>query len=57
MANDNQLRVTTRTINYGDEVKKIWGEEWNKRDYVYHFSNDRKFYEPLEQDVFYLGAE
>ena len=35
--------VKTRVINWAAEVRKEWGEEWNKPEIAYEFSNDRKF--------------
>lgn len=36
-------KVSTRTINYSALVRKEWGENWNKPDIAYEFSNGRKF--------------
>lgn len=35
--------VTTRTYNWGDEVRRQWGAEWARPDVAYEMSNDRKF--------------
>lgn len=35
--------VKTRIINWAAEVRKEWGEDWNKPEPAYQFSNDRKF--------------
>lgn len=40
---ENTKPVTTRVINWGAEVRKIWGDEYHKPDVVYEFSNSRKF--------------
>lgn len=34
---------TTRTIDYSAQVRRVWGDEWHKRETVYEFSNGRKF--------------
>lgn len=33
----------TRTIDWGGEIRKAWGDEWHKREVAYKFSNGRKF--------------
>lgn len=33
----------TRSLDWAAIVRKIWGDEWNKRETVYEFSNKRKF--------------
>lgn len=34
---------STRTISFGAEVRRAWGDEWGKKDIAYKFSNGRKF--------------
>ena len=34
---------TTRTTDYGAQVRKAWGDQWHKREPAYEFSNGRKF--------------
>lgn len=36
--------VSSRVLNYGDMVKKLWGDEYYKPDVVYEMSNGRKYY-------------
>lgn len=36
-------KVTTRTIDVGAQVRKIWGENWAKPDIAYRESNGRTF--------------
>lgn len=33
----------TRTLSWAAIVRKLWGDEWTKKETVYEFSNDRKF--------------
>ncbi len=35
--------VTTRVLNWAAEVRKAWGDEYQKPDVAYEFSNGRKF--------------
>lgn len=39
----NPPPVTTKPIDYAALVKKAEGEEWNKPEVAYEFSNNRKF--------------
>ena len=34
---------STRTLDWGSIVRKVWGDDWLKRDTAYEFSNGRKF--------------
>lgn len=34
---------TTRSLDWAAIVRKVWGDDWNKREVVYEFSNKRKF--------------
>lgn len=36
-------RPTTRVINWLDEVRRSWGEEWNVPETCYQFTGGRKF--------------
>jgi len=38
-----KLPPFTRTISFGAEVKRMWGDEWVKKDIGYEFSNGRQF--------------
>lgn len=42
MANE-QNPVTTKLIDYAALVRKVEGEDMNKKEDVYEFSNGRKF--------------
>lgn len=33
----------TRTISFGALVRKLWGDEWHKKETVYEFGKARKF--------------
>lgn len=39
----NPPPVVTKPIDFAALVRKVLGEEYNKKDVVYEFSNDRKF--------------
>jgi hypothetical protein len=41
MANENP--VQTKEIDFASLVRKVEGEDMNKKDEVYEFSNGRKF--------------
>lgn len=43
--NDQKLvyKVTNSKIDYGNNVRRIWGVEWAQKDIVYRFSNGRIF--------------
>ena len=41
--------VSTRTRDYGSEIRKAWGDEWHKKETAYEFSNGRKFVSPGDQ--------
>lgn len=45
-----------RTINYGAQVRKIWGDEWHKKEVGYEFSNGRKFNDPGNAGGPYTGT-
>lgn len=45
-----------RTINYGAQVKKLWGDEWHKKETGYEFSNGRKFDDPGVSGGPYTGT-
>lgn len=32
---------STRTIDWAAYVRKVWGDEWNRKDIVYVFSNGK----------------
>lgn len=49
MANE----VTFKTINWAQLVQQVLGEEYKKPDYVYEFSNGRKFDESGPDGAFY----
>lgn len=38
----------TRPIDYAALVRQAWGDEWNKPDTAYKFSNAREFKDPGE---------
>lgn len=40
MATEN--KVNFREINLSAEIKKIWGQEWNRPETSYEWSNGRK---------------
>ena len=46
----------TRTIDYGAQVRKVWGDEWHKKETAYEFSNGRKFNDPGNVGGPYLGT-
>lgn len=33
----------TRSLDWAALVRKIWGDEWHKKEVVYEFQNKRKF--------------
>lgn len=33
----------TRTLSWAAIVRRLWGDEWNKKETVYQFSNGREF--------------
>lgn len=33
----------TRVLSWAAAVKKAWGDQWNKKETVYQFSNGREF--------------
>lgn len=33
----------TKSVDWGAQVRQIWGDEWHKDDVVYKFSNGREF--------------
>ena len=35
--------VTTKQLDYAALVRKVWGEELNKKETAYEFSDGRKF--------------
>ena len=37
------LPPNSREISYSDLVRKMWGDEWHKKEIAYQFSNGRKF--------------
>ncbi len=38
-------KPTTVTYDWGALVREAWGDAFLQREYVYRFSNDRKFYD------------
>lgn len=43
----------TSSADLGAEVRKIWGEKWNKPTIAYEFSNGRKFEMRTEDAAIY----
>ncbi len=39
---ENSKPVTTRILNWGAEVRKAWGDEYQKPDVAYEWSNGKK---------------
>ncbi len=39
---ENTKPVTTRVLNWGAEVRKAWGDEYQKPDVAYEWSNGKK---------------
>lgn len=33
----------TKTIDWGAQVRRYWGDQWNQKEVVYVFSNGRQF--------------
>ena len=46
----------TRTINFGAEVKRAWGDEWGRKDIAYEMSNGRIFRDSAPQGGPYTGT-
>lgn len=46
----------TSTRDWGAMVRKIWGDEWLKREVVYTFSNGRKFEDSGPNSGIYRGT-
>lgn len=42
-ANDGSAPPTTRTLDWASIVRKIWGDEYLKKEVVYEFSNGKKY--------------
>ena len=40
---NEQIPVQTKNIDYAALVRKVVGEEFNKKDIVYEFSDGKKF--------------
>lgn len=38
-------KPNTSTMDWGALVREAWGDQWLQREYVYQFSNGRKFYD------------
>ena len=34
---------STRSVDWAALVRKVWGDEWHKKETVYEFGNKRKF--------------
>ena len=49
-------KPVTRTIDYGAQVRRIWGDEWHKPEIAYEFSNGRKFNSPGKNGGPYTGT-
>lgn len=45
-----------RTVDFGAEVRRMWGDEWMKKDVAYEFSNGRKFAASEPQGGPYTGT-
>lgn len=50
------LKPVTRTIDFGAECKRAWGDEWGRKDIAYNFSNGRKFDASEPQGSVYTGT-
>lgn len=46
-------QVVTKPIDYAALVRKVLGDELNKKEVVYEFSNDRKFEDSGSNGSFY----
>jgi hypothetical protein len=36
---DNSQRVTTRTLDWAEIVRRMWGKDWTKPEPAYEFTN------------------
>jgi hypothetical protein len=44
LKNNLGYKVTTRLVDWGERVRRVWGSEWAAPDHgIYEFSNGRKF--------------
>lgn len=52
----NETPVKFRDIDLGSEVRKSWGEKYNKPEVSYEFSNGRKFELKTEDAAIYASS-
>ena len=46
----------TRTIDWASYVRKVWGDEWHKKEIVYRFANGRTFQDSGSGHGIYSGT-
>lgn len=39
----NPIPVVTKPLDYAQLVRQLWGDQYNKSEVAYEFSNGRKF--------------
>ncbi len=47
---------TTRTIDFGAQVRAAWGDQWHAKETAYQFTNGRTFKDPGAQGGPYTGT-
>lgn len=54
--NTDTTNLHGRTIDWNSEVRKAWGQEWNRAETEYEFSNGRKFERRTDQAAIYATS-